>query len=50
MPHLAVYTAFNCAMRVGHWRGSPKSLLEDMQLLQPTMVPLVPRILNRIYD
>jgi long-chain acyl-CoA synthetase len=35
---------------VGFFSGDIKRLSEDMKALQPTMMPAVPRLLNRIYD
>lgn len=35
---------------IGFFRGDVKLLLEDLQLVRPTMFCTVPRILNRIYD
>lgn len=36
--------------RIGFFRGDVKLLTEDMQALKPTILPMVPRLLNRIYD
>ncbi|KZT11408.1 acetyl-CoA synthetase-like protein [Laetiporus sulphureus 93-53] len=36
--------------RVGFSTGDPLRLLEDMQVLKPTFVAAVPRVLNRIYQ
>ncbi|KAH9951313.1 acetyl-CoA synthetase-like protein [Amylocystis lapponica] len=36
--------------RVGFSTGDPLRLLEDMQILKPTFVATVPRVLNRIYQ
>lgn len=36
--------------RVGFYRGDIKTLGEDMKELRPTFVPVVPRLLNRVYD
>lgn len=36
--------------RVGFYRGDVRVLAEDLQELRPTLVPTVPRVLNRIYD
>ena len=33
-----------------HFAGDIKLLTSDMQALQPTMFPTVPRLLNRIHD
>ncbi|KAI9216511.1 hypothetical protein BC828DRAFT_352438, partial [Blastocladiella britannica] len=35
--------------RVGFFRGDPLLLVGDLQVLQPTIFPSVPRLLNRIY-
>ncbi|GMS94618.1 hypothetical protein PENTCL1PPCAC_16793, partial [Pristionchus entomophagus] len=36
--------------RVGFYRGDIKGLPEDIMELHPTVVPVVPRVLNRLYD
>ncbi|XP_070802385.1 long-chain-fatty-acid--CoA ligase 5 [Pituophis catenifer annectens] len=36
--------------RVGFFQGDIKLLVEDMKALKPTVFPVVPRLLNRIYD
>lgn len=35
---------------VGFYSGDIKKLPEDMKALRPTVMPAVPRLLNRIYD
>ncbi|KAI1717755.1 AMP-binding enzyme domain-containing protein [Ditylenchus destructor] len=35
---------------VGFYRGDIKHLADDIKTLQPTLMPVVPRVLNRIYD
>lgn len=35
---------------LGFWSNDPLLLLEDMKILRPTMLPAVPRVLNRIYQ
>ena len=35
---------------IGYSRGDPKLLIEDMQELKPTMVPMVARMMQKIYD
>ncbi|TFY63955.1 hypothetical protein EVJ58_g2936 [Rhodofomes roseus] len=42
----------NIAMggRIGYSTGDPLRLLEDMQILKPTFVAAVPRVLNRVYQ
>jgi long-chain acyl-CoA synthetase len=34
----------------GYYSGDPLKLMEDILVLQPTLFPTVPRILNRIYS
>ena len=36
--------------RIGFPSGDPTRFLEDMQLLKPHFVALVPRVLNRLYS
>ena len=36
--------------RVGFFQGDIKLLPDDMKHLQPTIFPVVPRLLNRVYD
>jgi len=31
-------------------RGEISKLMEDIKLLRPTLLPAVPRMLNKIYD
>ncbi|XP_044521510.1 long-chain-fatty-acid--CoA ligase 5 [Gracilinanus agilis] len=42
-----VYTS---GARVGFFQGDIRLLADDMKTLQPTVFPVVPRLLNRIYD
>jgi long-chain acyl-CoA synthetase len=42
------YTAFLLGCRIGYYTGDPLKLLEDCQVLRPTIFPAVPRVLNRI--
>eukprot|EP00521_Asterionellopsis_glacialis_P007005 CAMPEP_0195281536 /NCGR_PEP_ID=MMETSP0707-20130614/807_1 /TAXON_ID=33640 /ORGANISM="Asterionellopsis glacialis, Strain CCMP134" /LENGTH=675 /DNA_ID=CAMNT_0040340435 /DNA_START=73 /DNA_END=2100 /DNA_ORIENTATION=- len=35
---------------VGFFRGNPLWLIEDIQALQPTLIPVAPRVLNKIHD
>ncbi|KAG8855807.1 hypothetical protein FRB91_001642, partial [Serendipita sp. 411] len=41
-------TAFLLCCRIGYYTGDPLRLIEDAQILKPTVFPAVPRILNRI--
>lgn len=35
---------------VGFFRGDPTLLIEDLQACRPTIMPVAPRVLNKIYD
>ncbi|NXV40401.1 ACSL5 ligase, partial [Uria aalge] len=41
---------FSCGAKVGFFQGDIKLLTDDMKTLKPTLFPVVPRLLNRIYD
>ena len=41
---------FQSGGRIGFYRGDVKLLIEDIQVLKPTLFVSVPRLLNRIYD
>ncbi|GMR48200.1 hypothetical protein PMAYCL1PPCAC_18395 [Pristionchus mayeri] len=41
---------FMVGARVGFYRGDIRLLPDDIKELQPTVVPVVPRVLNRLYD
>lgn len=44
-------TAIFCAGgSVGFFRGDIRLLADDIKVLRPTVLPVVPRVLNRIYD
>ncbi|VDM98456.1 unnamed protein product [Thelazia callipaeda] len=36
--------------KIGLFTGDPKNLINDIQILQPTILALVPRVLNRYHD
>src|SRR5437868_471816 len=36
--------------KIGFFSGDIKNLSDDMKVLKPTVVPVVPRLLNRIHD
>lgn len=36
--------------RIGYFQGNIKLLMDDVATLKPTMFPVVPRLLNRMYD
>ncbi|NXD16142.1 ACSL5 ligase, partial [Nothocercus nigrocapillus] len=39
-----------CGGKIGFFQGDIKLLTDDMKALKPTLFPVVPRLLNRIYD
>ncbi|XP_038614060.1 long-chain-fatty-acid--CoA ligase 5 [Tachyglossus aculeatus] len=39
-----------CGAKVGFFQGDIRLLTEDMKALKPTVFPVVPRLLNRVYD
>ncbi|XP_004763901.2 long-chain-fatty-acid--CoA ligase 5 isoform X1 [Mustela putorius furo] len=41
---------YSCGARVGFFQGDIRLLPDDMKTLKPTVFPVVPRLLNRIYD
>ncbi|CAB1312193.1 unnamed protein product, partial [Coregonus sp. 'balchen'] len=41
---------YGAGARVGFFQGDIKLLPDDMKNLQPTIFPVVPRLLNRVYD
>ncbi|XP_032825368.2 long-chain-fatty-acid--CoA ligase 1-like isoform X3 [Petromyzon marinus] len=43
-------TLFCHGASIGFFQGDVRLLLDDMQALRPTVFPVVPRILNRMYD
>ncbi|NXD77933.1 ACSL5 ligase, partial [Halcyon senegalensis] len=41
---------YSCGAKVAFFQGDIKLLTDDMKTLKPTLFPVVPRLLNRIYD
>ncbi|XP_048361305.1 long-chain-fatty-acid--CoA ligase 5 [Sphaerodactylus townsendi] len=41
---------YSSGARVGFFQGDIRLLTDDMKALKPTIFPVVPRLLNRIYD
>ena len=35
---------------IGYFRGDPLKLVQDIQMLKPTILPCVPRVLTKLYD
>lgn len=36
--------------KIGFFQGDIRLLMDDMSALKPTVFPVVPRLLNRMYD
>uniref|UniRef100_A0A3B5MD64 Arachidonate--CoA ligase n=1 Tax=Xiphophorus couchianus TaxID=32473 RepID=A0A3B5MD64_9TELE len=47
---IQVLTMYCYGARVGFFQGDVSLLMDDIKTLKPTLFPVVPRILNRIYD
>lgn len=47
--HIYQVTLLLCGATLGFYRGDVKALLQDMQEVKPTNLPMVPRLLNRVY-
>uniref|UniRef100_A0AAQ4PW20 Arachidonate--CoA ligase n=1 Tax=Gasterosteus aculeatus aculeatus TaxID=481459 RepID=A0AAQ4PW20_GASAC len=47
---LSQVTMFCHGARVGFYQGDISLLMDDIKTLKPTFFPVVPRLLNRIYD
>lgn len=41
---------YTMGVKVGFFSGNIRKIIEDMKELKPTIVPLVPRMLTRIYE
>jgi len=54
LPHIfervVLSGVLNAGGSVGFSRGDPLLLVEDIQALRPTIMPVAPRVLNKIYD
>ncbi|MFH4975008.1 hypothetical protein AB6A40_001717 [Gnathostoma spinigerum] len=48
--HSMEMIAFAVGARVGYYSGDIRNLPDDCKILKPTVIVVVPRILNRIYD
>lgn len=36
--------------RIGYFQGDIRLLMDDLKTLKPTVFPVVPRLLNRMFD
>ena len=54
MAHCLERTVFNTLLwknvSIGVYSGNVKKLMEDLEILKPTIFTAVPKILNRIYS
>ena len=54
MAHCLERTIFNILLwknvQIGLFSGNTKKLMEDLEILRPTVFTAVPKILNRIYS
>ena len=54
LPHIfervVMAQMFMVGASVAFFRGDPTLLIEDLQACRPTMMPVAPRVLNKIYD
>ncbi|KAF0874008.1 ACSL5 ligase, partial [Crocuta crocuta] len=48
--HFILTIVYSCGAKVGFFQGDIRLLPDDMKTLKPTVFPVVPRLLNRIYD
>ena len=47
---LGCYAALSVGAGVGFFGGNLLKIIDDLQLLKPTIFPSVPRLLNKVYD
>lgn len=50
MEQLTHWTLLGFGSKIGYFRGSIQGLTDDIKSLKPTVFPVVPRLLNRLYD
>uniref|UniRef100_A0A8B9LAG1 long-chain-fatty-acid--CoA ligase n=1 Tax=Astyanax mexicanus TaxID=7994 RepID=A0A8B9LAG1_ASTMX len=50
LTHCAQAVVYCHGGRIGFFQGDIRLLSEDMKVLRPTIFPVVPRLLNRMYD
>ena len=48
--HVVITQVFLNGASAAFFRGDPMLLIEDLQACRPTVMPVAPRVLNRIYD
>jgi long-chain acyl-CoA synthetase len=47
---LGVYGVMSIGAQIGFFGGQILKIIDDLQVLQPTVFPSVPRLLNKVYD
>ena len=47
---LGVYSSMSVGASVGFFGGEILKIVDDLQVLRPTVFPAVPRLLNKVYD
>lgn len=50
MEQVTHWTILSFGSKIGYFRGSIQTLTDDIKCLKPTVFPVVPRLLNRLYD
>ncbi|CAI5444018.1 unnamed protein product [Caenorhabditis angaria] len=50
MEQLTHWTLLGFGAKIGYFRGNIQGLTDDIKSLKPTVFPVVPRLLNRLYD
>ena len=48
--HVVITQVFLAGASAAFFRGDPLWLMEDLQACRPTVLPVAPRVLNRMYD
>mmetsp|Transcript_41676 Transcript_41676/g.35082 ORF Transcript_41676/g.35082 Transcript_41676/m.35082 type:complete len:86 (-) Transcript_41676:1112-1369(-) len=49
MGRMTEYTTFAFQGTLCYWRADVKKIIDDLAIFKPTILPIVPRLLNRIY-
>jgi long-chain acyl-CoA synthetase len=47
---LGVYGSLSMGAGVGFFGGEILKIIDDLQILKPSIFPSVPRLLNKVYD
>ncbi|CAB3401784.1 unnamed protein product [Caenorhabditis bovis] len=50
MEQITHWTLLGFGSKIGYYRGNIQGLTDDIKALKPTVFPVVPRLLNRLYD